>query len=88
MVESVVELTIWCGSESWVPNTRERRRVGVFDFKCLRKVKGVGVMQIIRNKDTIGRCENKACLLERVDQSTLRWFGQIERTGEGRLTKR
>ena len=33
-------------------------------------------------------CGNKASLLERVDQSTLRWFGRLERMDEGRLTKR
>ena len=30
----------------------------------------------------------KSSLLERVDQSTLRWFDQMERIDEGMLTKR
>ena len=56
-------------------------------MKCLRKIQGVGVMQRIGNKDIRLRCVDKASLLERVDQRTLRRFSRMERMDEGRLTK-
>ena len=59
--------TVLYGSDSWVPNIRERRIEGVFDEECLRE----GEMRRIRNKDLRGRCGKKTSLLERMDQSTL-----------------
>ena len=57
-------------------------------MKCLRKVLGLGVMQGIKKRDVRGSHGNKATRMERVNRSTLRWFGQIGRTDKGRLTKR
>ena len=37
------------------------------------------MIQSVRNKDS---------LLERMDHNTLRWFGQMKTTDEGRVTKR
>ena len=44
-------------------------------------------MHKIRDRDIEGRCGNKASVLERVDQRTLRWFGHMERLDKGRLAK-
>ena len=37
MLESIVVPTVLYGSESLVPNARERRMVEVFDMKCLER---------------------------------------------------
>ena len=58
------------------------------EWRCLRKVMKVGVMQIIRNKEIRGRYRNKVSLLGKEDQSTPRWFGHAEKTEEGKSTKR
>ena len=66
MLESVEVDIVVCGSGSWVLEARERRMVDIFYMKCLRKVLGIGMMSRIRNRNMIGRCGNKAPLLERV----------------------
>ena len=66
----------------------KKKAVGVTDMECLGNVLGVGVEQRRRNRDIRGRCRNKAFLLERVDQSILRWFSHTDRMNEMRLTKR
>ena len=51
----------------------------VFVVKCLRKVLGVGRIGTVKNRGIRERRGNNAHLLERVDWSTLRWFGHMER---------
>ena len=43
---------------------------------------------MIRNIDIKRKCENKDPLLERVDQSALRWFGQMETMDDSKFKKR
>ena len=57
-------------------------------MKCLREVLGVGEMDTVRNRRYKIKIWEKASLLERVDQSSLRWFSHIKKIYEGRLTKR
>ena len=51
MLETVVIPTALYGTQSWMPNLRERS-VEVFDMKYLRKVLGVEVIQRIRNEES------------------------------------
>ena len=52
--------------------------------------KGIGSrgMHRIRNREIRGTCVRKASMSGRVDQSTLSWFGHMNRMDEGRLRKR
>ena len=68
-------------------SVRERRRVAVFDMKHLRKVLVVGGMERTNDENIRESFRNKTSLLERKKQSTLTWFGHMERMNEGRLAK-
>ena len=66
-------------------NVKERRRVDVFDIKGLRKVLQVYVMNRIRNRDIRGK--GTGVVLERADQSILKWYAHIDKMYDGKLTK-
>ena len=72
VLEIILMFTVFYGSYLRLLNSRERRKVDVSDMKRLRKVLGVGVTQRIRNR------ELALSLLERVDQSFVRWFGHMK----------
>ena len=42
----------------------------------------------VRNEEIRRRCRKKASVSERMDQSTLRWFGHVERMEDDRLAKK
>ena len=45
-------------------------------------------MDRIRNVDIRTRCGSKMSLMDRADQSMLKWFGHMERMENDRMTKR
>ena len=75
-------------AEAWCLKEGEKKRLNVFEMKCLRKMCGVTVMDRIRNvvirqevgmvRDLAGRAENCA----------LRWFGHAECMDGERMAKR
>ena len=56
MLKYMVSSSMLCGNETLMMNLMERRRVEVFDMKCLRRALGVNAMDRIRNRDIIHRC--------------------------------
>ena len=66
----------------------ERRRLNVFEMKCLRSMAGVTLRDRINNDEVRLRTGMEKRLEERVDARVLRWFGHMERMDEGRLVKK
>ena len=73
MLVGVFVPTALYGAEAWGMRCTERRNVNILQMKCLRSLVGVSRM----NRAGIERE-----LASRVDQSVLRWFGQVERMDE------
>ena len=73
------------GSESWGMKVTERQKLNVFEMKCLRRVAGVSRLDRVRNEIVRARKGVRRELAARVDMNVLRWFGHVERMGNGRL---
>ena len=66
----------------------EKRRLNVFEMKCIGKMCGVTVMGRIRNgviREEVGVMRDQA---SRAGNCVLRWFGHHERTDGKRMAKR
>ena len=83
MVETLLTPTLFYGPEAWVFSRGERRRVGVYDIKYLRRALKVNAMGIIMNSDAKERCGYGGSLLKRLDEGILMWFEDAERRDDG-----
>ena len=79
LYETVVVLTVMCGSQSWGMKVTERQKLNVFEMKCLRRMTGVSQLDRVRNEVVRARTGVRRELEARVDMNVLRWFGQVER---------
>ena len=80
--------TVIYGAEAWWLKEREKRRLNVFEMKCLRKMCGVTVMDRIRNeviREEVGVMRD---LAGRAESCVLRWFGHVECMDGERMAKR
>ena len=68
--------------------TKERKKLNVFEMKCLRSMCGVSRWDRIRNEVVRERTGVRKELAVRVDKNVLRWFGHVERMGDERLLKK
>ena len=66
----------------------EKRRLNVFEMKCLRKMCGVTVMDRISNDVIRIEVGVMRDLAGRVEICVLRWFGHIEHMDSERMAKR
>ena len=88
MYERIIMPTFLYGSEAWNLKEIERKKLNVNEMRCLRSMCGVTRRDQIRNEVIRSRTRVMKPLSERSDQSMLRWFGHLERMGNGRLVKR
>ena len=65
-----------------------KKRLNVFEMKCLRKMCGVTVMDRIRNGVIRGEVGVMRDLASRAENCLLRWFGHVERMDGERMAKR
>ena len=71
MHEGIGEPNLLYGSEVWVLNVHERKRIEEVEKNCLRNVCGVQRINRVRNEEIRRRCRKKASVGERIDQSIL-----------------
>ena len=88
MYEGVILPTVLYEAETWGVRTEERRRLNVFEIKCLRSMAGVTLRDRINNDVVRFRTGMVKRLEERVDARVLRWFGHMERMDGKRLAKK
>ena len=88
LYEGVVLPTVLYGAETWGVRAEERRRLNVFEMKCLRSMAGVTLRDRINNDVVRFRTGMVKRLEERVDARVLRWFGHMERMDGKRLAKK
>lgn len=88
MYEGIIEPSLLYGSEVWVLNTQERRRVEAVEMNCLRSISGVRRIDCIRNEEIRRRCGKTVGVSEKIDRGILRWYGHVERMGDERLVKK
>ena len=72
MLKNIIVPTLLYGSESWLLSTIERRRVKVYNIKCLRKMLWLGLMQRISNKS-----------IKRNEITSLSWKGESKQLQGG-----
>ena len=87
MYDAIVEPSLLYGSEVWVMNVSERKRVQAAEMNCLRNICSVRRIDRVRNEQVRRMCGKNVGVCEKVDQSVLRWFGHVERMGDERLAK-
>ena len=87
LYEGVIIPTALYGAEAWGMRSAERRKVNVFEMKCLRSLVGVSRMDRVRNEEVRRRAGIKRELVSRVDHRILRWFRHVERMDEYRMEK-
>ena len=88
LYERVVVPTATYGSELWGMKASDRRRLNVFEMKCLRSMTGVSLRDRIRNEEVRRRVGIEKDLAARVDMNVLRWYGHVERMDGERMVKR
>ena len=88
LYEKVIVPTVMYGSELWGMKVSERRRLNVFEMKCLRSMAGVSRLDRLRNEEVRERTGVRKELAGRVDMNVLRWFGHVVRMDNERLSKR
>jgi len=88
LYESVVLAKVLYGSEVWCMSVSDRKKLEVFEMKCLRRICGVNRMDRVRNEEIKRRCGVKRGVLERADERMLKWFGHMERMARDRLVRR
>ena len=86
--EKVIVPTVMYSSELWGMKVSERRRLNVFEMKCLRSMAGVSMLDRLRNEEVRERTGVRKELAGRVDMNVLRWFGHVVRMDNERLSKR
>ena len=88
MYERVVVPTVLYGAETWSLKEEERKKLNVFEMRCLRGMIGVTRLDRVRNVAVRERTGVERVLAGRVDMSVLRWFGHMERMNEDRMVKK
>ena len=79
LYEKVIVPTVMYGSELWGMKVSERRRLNVFEMKCLRSMAGVSRLDRLRNEEVRERTRVREELADRADMNVLRWFGHVEK---------
>ena len=82
LYEGVIVPTALYGADSWGMRSAERRKVNVFEIKCLRSLIGVSRKDRVRNEEVCRRAGIEREIASRADQRVLRWFGHVERMDE------
>ena len=88
MYERIVVPTVVYGAEAWYLKEREKRRLNVFEMKCLRKMCGVTIRDRIWNeviREEVGVMRD---LAGRTENCVLRWFGHVKHMDGERMVKR
>lgn len=86
--ERVIVPTVLYGAETWGLRESERRKLNVFEMKCLRSMIGVTRYDRLRNVMVRERTGMNVELAGRSDERVLRWFGHMERMDDERLVKK
>ncbi|GBP88127.1 hypothetical protein EVAR_63935_1 [Eumeta japonica] len=75
------------GSESWVWQKNNERRINAVEMRSLSSIYGVSRKDRCRNSDVKKWCSLKKDVVTRVERGTLRWLGHLERMNESRQKK-
>ena len=87
MYERVVVPTALYGAETWGLRESERKKLNVFEMRCLRSMIGVTRRDRVRNTVIRERTGVNVELSGRADESVLRWFGHTKRMDESEINK-
>ena len=87
LYEGVIVPTALYGAEAWCWRAK-RRKVNVFEMKCLRSLVGVSRLDRVMNEEVSRRARIERELASRADQRVLRRIGYVERTDECRMARR
>ena len=66
------------GAEAWGMRSIDRRKVNVFEIKCLRSLVGVSRIDRVSNEEVCRRADKERELASGVEQRVLRLFGHVE----------
>ena len=80
--------TLMYGSETWTVNECELSKVCTVEMAYLRGMTGKTLNDRVRNDWVMNECGIKENMRMKVQRSTMRWFGHLERMNDERLTKK
>src|SRR5678815_2551252 len=86
--EGMLLPVLFYGSETMVWNKKYRSKVQCVQMDNLRSMLGVKRINKMRNELIRELCGVKKGVNERIKESMLRWFGNVERMNDSRLVKR
>ena len=66
----------------------ERKKVNVYEMKCLRSLVRVSRMDRVRKEEVRSRAGIERELASTADQRVLRWFGHVERMDDYCMARR
>ena len=88
LYEAVIVPTVLYGAETWNVSEPDKKKLNVFEMRCLRRMVGVARRDRVRNQSIRYRTGITEKLSSRVEKKVLGWFGHMERMNWGRLTSR
>lgn len=80
--------TLTCGSETWTILDKHEPKVRNVETSYLRGVYGVTRKDSMRSVDLCEQCGMDGDVFGIIRRNTLRWFGQMERMDDERLTRK
>ena len=82
----IVQSTLLYGCETWAVTDRDVHRLEVFQMKCLRRIRGVTLLNRISN-DSMLACSAFSKMANLLRYRRLQWLGHVARMSDDRLPK-
>ena len=87
LYEAVIVPTVLYGAETWSVSEVDKKKLNVFEMRCLRSMVGVSRIDRVRNQSVRNRSGVVEKLSNRVEKKVLGWFGHLERMNGGSIDK-
>ena len=88
LYEAVIIPTVLYGSETWSVSEVDKKKLNVFEMRCLRSMVGVSRIDRVRNQSVRNRSGVVDKLSNRVEKKVLGWFGHLERMNRDRFASK
>ena len=87
VINATVIPTLLYACETWTLLERHKSKVQTFEMRCLRRVKGVTILDKVRNEDIRSRLGQLA-VVSRVEKEKIEWLRKMEGMTDDRMVKK
>jgi hypothetical protein len=87
LIDTLIESSLLCGSETWRLTENNKRRVEATEMDGLRRSCRISRKDRIRNVTKRQQIGLEETIIKEIEQNQLTWYGHVQRMAEGRLPK-